>query len=173
MAERITGRPWSAYEDHLLSKAVAEFDGEADWKTIAQRVPGRTNKACRKVRFRHHRQSFSSANPSKLLLQRWLHSLSPSIKKSAWTKEEDEKLMSLYRQCGTKWSVIARQIPGRTDDACSKRYREALDPALKKDEWTEAEDAKLLQLYAQLGGKWVQVGQQLQRSSLGCRNRFA
>jgi Myb-like DNA-binding domain len=49
MAERITGRPWSAYEDLLLSRAVAEFDGEADWKTIAQHVPGRTNKACRKV----------------------------------------------------------------------------------------------------------------------------
>jgi hypothetical protein len=81
--------------------------------------------------------------------------------------------MSLYRLHGTKWSVIARQIPGRTDDACSKRYREALDPALKKDEWTETEDAKLLQLYGQLGGKWVQVGQQLQRSSLGCRNRSA
>ncbi|KAN0124953.1 hypothetical protein V8E52_001505 [Russula decolorans] len=151
MAERITGRPWSAYEDLLLSRAVAEFDGEADWKTIAQHVPGRTNKACRK---------------------RWLHSLSPSIKKSAWTKEEDETLMSLYKLYGTKWSVIARQIPGRTDDACSKRYREALDPALKKDEWTEAEDAKLLQLYAQFGGKWVRVGQQLQRSSLGCRNRW-
>ena len=81
--------------------------------------------------------------------------------------------MSLYKLYSTKWSVIARHIPGRTDDACSKRYREALDPALKRDEWTEVEDAKLLQLYAQLGGKWVQVGQQLQRSSLGCRNRSA
>ncbi|KAF8272956.1 hypothetical protein EI94DRAFT_1783312 [Lactarius quietus] len=151
MAERLTGRPWSAHEDLLLSRAVAEFDGEADWKTIAQHVPGRTNKACRK---------------------RWLHSLSPSIKKSAWTKDEDEKLMSLYKLYGAKWSVIARQIPGRTDDACSKRYREALDPALKKDEWTQAEDAKLLGLYAQMGGRWVQVGQQLQRSSLGCRNRW-
>ena len=49
MAERMTGRPWSAHEDLLLSRAVAEFDGEADWKTIALRVPGRTNKACRKV----------------------------------------------------------------------------------------------------------------------------
>ncbi|KAH8997476.1 hypothetical protein EDB92DRAFT_1432129 [Lactarius akahatsu] len=151
MAERMTGRPWSAHEDILLSRAVAEFDGEADWKTIAQRVPGRTNKACRK---------------------RWLHSLSPSIKKSAWTKDEDENLMSLYKLYGAKWSVIARQIPGRTDDACSKRYREALDPALKKDEWTQDEDAKLLGLYAQMGGRWVQVGQQLQRSSLGCRNRW-
>jgi hypothetical protein len=51
MAERNTGRPWSTYEDILLSKAVAESDGEADWKLIAQRVPGRTNKACRKVCF--------------------------------------------------------------------------------------------------------------------------
>ncbi|KAI0274883.1 Homeodomain-like protein [Gloeopeniophorella convolvens] len=152
MAERITGRPWTAYEDLLLSRAVAEFEGEADWKTIAERVPGRTNKACRK---------------------RWLHSLSPSIKKSAWTREEDEKLLALYKLYGTKWSIIARQIPGRTDDACSKRYREALDPALKKDEWTEEEDAKLLELHTKLGGKWVQVGQHLQRSSLGCRNRSA
>ena len=57
MAERLTGRPWSAHEDLLLSRAVEEFDGEADWKTIAQRVPGRTNKACRKVGFSDHRPS--------------------------------------------------------------------------------------------------------------------
>lgn len=65
MAERITGRPWSASEDILLSKAVAEFDGEADWKTIAQRVPGRTNKACRKVRFRDHHLFSPFADPFK------------------------------------------------------------------------------------------------------------
>ena len=64
MAERITGRPWSAYEDLLLSKAVADFDGEADWKTIAQRVPGRTNKACRKVCFCNHHLSFFMSIPS-------------------------------------------------------------------------------------------------------------
>jgi len=64
MAERITGRPWSAYEDLLLSKAVAEFDGETDWKTIAQHVPGRTNKACRKVCFCDHHLSVSLANLS-------------------------------------------------------------------------------------------------------------
>ncbi|KAG6837866.1 hypothetical protein H0H93_013019 [Arthromyces matolae] len=97
--------------------------------------------------------------------------LAESIKKSAWTTAEDELLLSLYTIHGTKWSAIAREIPGRTDDACSKRYREALDPALKKDEWTSDEDKRLMELFHEIGGKWGQVGQELQRSGLACRNR--
>ncbi|KAG9314619.1 hypothetical protein JVU11DRAFT_5423 [Chiua virens] len=105
-------------------------------------------------------------------LSRWLHSLSPSVKKTAWTKEEDNLLLELYRIHSAKWAVIARNIPGRTDDACSKRYREALDPSLKKDDWTQEEDEKLIAAYKRLGGKWGRVGQELQRSGLGCRNRW-
>jgi Myb-like DNA-binding domain len=80
--------------------------------------------------------------------------------------------LELHAIHSIKWSVIARYIPGRTDDACSKRYREALDPSLRKDEWTQNEDEQLLVIYARLGGKWGQVGQELRRSGLGCRNRF-
>ena len=72
---------------------------------------------------------------------------------------------------GPKWSAFSRQIPGRTDDACSKRYREALDPNLKREEWTPEEDEMLIEAYNSIGGKWGQVGQSLQRSGLGCRNR--
>ncbi|KAI0080031.1 hypothetical protein K474DRAFT_1705048 [Panus rudis PR-1116 ss-1] len=151
MSQDRLGKPWTKDEDALLIQAVS-VHGEVDnWKTIALSVPGRTNKACRK---------------------RWLHSLSPAVKKSAWTKEEDEKLLALYAIHGTKWSVIARQIPGRTDDACSKRYREALDPSLKKDEWTSEEDMCLLNAYSRFGGKWGQIGQELKRSGLACRNRY-
>ena len=95
------------------------------------------------------------------------------MKKTAWTREEDELLLSLYAMHSTKWSVIARQIPGRTDDACSKRYREALDPSLKKGDWTPEEDFHLLQAYQRLGGRWGQIGAELRRSGLGCRNRYA
>ncbi|KIJ21484.1 hypothetical protein PAXINDRAFT_104614 [Paxillus involutus ATCC 200175] len=151
MLERSVGRPWSAQEDDLLANAVV-LHGEVDnWKAVALSVPGRTNKACRK---------------------RWLHSLSPNVKKTAWTKEEDNLLLELYGVHPAKWAVIARNIPGRTDDACSKRYREALDPTLKKDEWTPEEDEKLIQAYKRLGGRWGQVGLELQRSGLGCRNRW-
>ncbi|PFH50771.1 hypothetical protein AMATHDRAFT_3627 [Amanita thiersii Skay4041] len=151
LAERNLGRPWTDEEDRLLTDAV-KIHGERDrWKTIALSVPGRTNKACRK---------------------RWLHSLSPTVKKTAWTPDEDHQLLRLYEQLGPKWSAIAREIPGRTDDACSKRYREALDPSLRKDEWTPEEDTKLMEVYSRIGGKWGQVGQELQRSGLGCRNRW-
>jgi hypothetical protein len=44
-----TGTPWSAEEDKLLIQAVS-IHGEVDqWKAIAFFIPGRTNKACRKV----------------------------------------------------------------------------------------------------------------------------
>lgn len=104
-------------------------------------------------------------------MQRWLHSLSPVIKKSAWTTAEDALLVHLYNIHGPKWSFIARQIEGRTDDACSKRYNEALDPNLKRDEWTSDEDERLLQAHVEIGGKWKEIGLKLQRSSLACRNR--
>jgi len=71
-----------------------------------------------------------------------------------------------------KWSAIARKIPGRTDDACSKRYREALDPDLKKDQWTAEEDQRLTEAYDRMGGRWTDVGRELQRGSLACRNRL-
>ena len=93
------------------------------------------------------------------------------MKKTAWTPEEDRLLLELYVLHAGKWAAIAKQIPGRTDDACSKRYREALDLQLKMGEWTAEEDAQLLQAYQQLDGRWGLVGQQLQRSGLGCRNR--
>ena len=167
MTERGVGKPWTTDEDKLLIQAVSVHGENDNWKAVAASVPGRTNKACRKVR-----PCFGMVfRVLSTVFQRWLHSLSPNVKKSAWTAEEDQLLLQLYATHGTKWSVIARQISGRTDDACSKRYREALDPSLKRDDWTFDEDAKLLQAYARLGGKWGAIGQELNRSGLGCRNR--
>lgn len=93
------------------------------------------------------------------------------MKKCAWSQDEDRLLVSLYEEHGSKWSLIARSIPGRTDDACSKRYRESLDPELKKEAWTPEEDKKLLEEYARIGNRWSLVGQELGRGGLDCRNR--
>lgn len=54
----------------------------------------------------------------------------------------------------------------------TQRYREALDPQLKKDEWTPEEDEKLLEVHSRIGGQWGKIGEEMQRrSGLACRNR--
>ena len=50
MADKVVGRPWTAEEDNLLIQAVAVHGQNDNWKQVALAVPGRTNKACRKVR---------------------------------------------------------------------------------------------------------------------------
>ncbi|KIY65893.1 hypothetical protein CYLTODRAFT_423925 [Cylindrobasidium torrendii FP15055 ss-10] len=154
MPARAVSRPWTEEEDALLKKAMKDYEqNEATfdtWKDVAKIIPGRSNKACRK---------------------RWLHSLSPEIKKCPWTAPEDKLLLELHAKLGGKWSAIARSIPGRTDDSCAKRFRETLDPKLIRGAWSEAEDNKLLEVYQRLGCKWREVGQEMSRGSLDCRNR--
>lgn len=151
------------------SDTFADGEDTENWKTIALAVPGRSNKACRK---------------------RWKHSLHPDIKKTPWSPEEDELLVQLHNEYPGRWALIgtspiqthgsspdiirlsASKISGRTDDACAKRYREALDPNLKKDEWTDEEDSRLLDCYTRLGASWGKVGEELGRSGLACRNRW-
>lgn len=46
----VVGRPWNSDEDAKLINAVQMYGDDTEkWKTIAAYVPGRTNKACRKV----------------------------------------------------------------------------------------------------------------------------
>ncbi|KAG8856204.1 hypothetical protein FRB96_006516 [Tulasnella sp. 330] len=152
MAQRTSAKQWTTAEDECLVQAVRTYGEDTEsWKQIAAAVPGRTNKACRK---------------------RWKHSLHPSIKKSNWNVEEDELLLDLHMKHPGRWALIASHIPGRTDDACAKRYCEALDPKLNKNEWTPNEDEILLEAYDRLGSAWSKVGEELGRSGLGCRNRW-
>ena len=52
--------------------------------------------------------------------------MDPNIKKNKWTLEEDKRLMNLYLQYGKKWSLIAKYMPGRTDNTIKNRFNSAL-----------------------------------------------
>ncbi|KAJ3058680.1 Cell cycle serine/threonine-protein kinase cdc5/MSD2, partial [Rhizoclosmatium hyalinum] len=54
--------------------------------------------------------------------------LDPSIKKTEWAKEEDEKLLHLAKLMPTQWRTIA-PIVGRTPSQCLERYQFLLDAA--------------------------------------------
>lgn len=47
--------------------------------------------------------------------------LDPSIKKTEWSREEDEKLLHLAKLMPTQWRTIA-PIVGRTAAQCLERY---------------------------------------------------
>ncbi len=99
----VKGR-WSVEEDKKLSDMVCSYkDAEtADWRYIVSCIPGRTSKQVR---------------------ERWFNFLDPSLKRSTeWTQDEDEKLVYLVQMLGRKWSKIARQMPGRTENVVKVRY---------------------------------------------------
>lgn len=145
--------PWTPEEDNLLRLAVQLYgDRTEKWAKIAACVPGRSNKKCRK---------------------RWFHSLDPSLRKGAWTEEEDQKLREGVMKYPNQWSKIADMLEGRTDDQCAKRWRESLDPSIDRSEWTSDEDERLLALYQDYGSQWQKIAQHFEgRPGLHCRNRW-
>ncbi|RKP07990.1 Homeodomain-like protein, partial [Thamnocephalis sphaerospora] len=145
--------PWMPEEDNLLRLAVQLYGDKTDkWTKISACVPGRTNKNCRK---------------------RWFHSLDPQLRKGPWTEAEDELLRRGYAHHRDQWSRVAELVPGRTDDQCSKRWRESLDPSIDRSDWTEAEEQELLRLVAELGSQWQRIAEYFPgRPGLHCRNRW-
>ncbi|KAF9647188.1 putative Myb-like protein A [Thelephora ganbajun] len=105
-----TNSKWTAGEDSILVEAVLAAGSRICWNTIAERLPGRSNKSCRK---------------------RWIHSLDPSLRKGRWTTPEDALLITAVRRHGRHWYKVAELLPGRTDDQCAKRWREKLDPLIR------------------------------------------
>ncbi|KAI9470868.1 MAG: Homeodomain-like protein [Benjaminiella poitrasii] len=58
-----------------------------------------------------------------------------------WTDEEDKLLFEAIEMYGPhKWSLIARNIPGRTPVQCSTRWLGALNPHVHKGRWSKEED---------------------------------
>lgn len=64
---------------------------------------------------------------------RWNEWLDPRIKKTEWSKEEDEKLLHLAKVFPSQWGTIS-DLVGRTAQMCLERYERLLDAAREADE---------------------------------------
>ncbi|KAL9234931.1 hypothetical protein vseg_009743 [Gypsophila vaccaria] len=103
----IKGGVWKNTEDEILKAAVMKY-GKNQWARISSLLVRKSAKQCK---------------------ARWYEWLDPSIKKTEWTREEDEKLLHLAKLMPTQWRTIA-PIVGRTPSQCLERYEKLLDSAV-------------------------------------------
>ncbi|KAI3892983.1 hypothetical protein MKW92_052101 [Papaver armeniacum] len=121
-------------------KAVESFKGK-NWKKIAASLPHRTEVQC---------------------LHRWQKVLHPDLVKGPWTLEEDDKIMELVSKYGpSKWSLIAKDLPGRIGKQCRERWHNHLNPEIKRDAWTVEEEVALMNAHRLYGNKWAEIAKVL------------
>ncbi|CAK9136283.1 unnamed protein product [Ilex paraguariensis] len=87
---------WSPEEDTILKNYVERYGTGCNWIALPHKAGlKRCGKSCR---------------------LRWLNYLRPDIKHGGFTEEEDNLILTLYTRIGSRWSVIASHMPGRTDN---------------------------------------------------------
>lgn len=106
MRVQYRGGLWTNAEDEVVKAAIAKY-GRNQWSRIASLLPRKS---------------------AKQVKARWCEWLSPDIRKTEWTREEEEKLLHLAKIMPTQWRTIAPMI-GRTAAQCLEHYERLLEDA--------------------------------------------
>ncbi|KAI5665257.1 hypothetical protein M9H77_24580 [Catharanthus roseus] len=88
--------PWSPEEDAKLKDYIEKHGTGGNWIALPLKAGlKRCGKSCR---------------------LRWLNYLRPNIKHGDFSDDEDRIICTLFSTIGSRWSIIAAQLPGRTDN---------------------------------------------------------
>ena len=100
------GGTWKNAEDEILKAAVMKY-GLNQWPRISSLLVRKSSKQCK---------------------ERWYNWLDPKLKKTEWTKEEEEQLISLVKMFPCQWKTIAPFLR-RSAHQCIEHFQELLDKA--------------------------------------------
>ncbi|KAH1098626.1 hypothetical protein J1N35_015547 [Gossypium stocksii] len=112
---------WTPEEDRKLMAYVTRY-GCWNWRQLPKFAGlARCGKSCR---------------------LRWMNYLRPNIKRGSYSKEEEETIVRLHDSLGNRWSAIAAQLPGRTDNEVKNHWHTTLKKRFKHKPSAAAKDGK-------------------------------
>ncbi|CAN6839195.1 unnamed protein product, partial [Brassica oleracea] len=108
---------WTVEEDKILMDYVRTH-GQGHWNRIAKKTGlKRCGKSCR---------------------LRWMNYLSPSVNRGNFTDQEEDLIIRLHKLLGNRWSLIAKRVPGRTDNQVKNYWNTHLSKKLGLGDHTYA-----------------------------------
>ncbi|KHN13255.1 Transcription factor MYB86 [Glycine soja] len=102
---------WTPEEDAKILAYVANH-GTGNWTLVPKKAGlNRCGKSCR---------------------LRWTNYLRPDLKHDGFTPQEEDLIINLHGAIGSRWSLIAKRLPGRTDNDVKNYWNTKLRKKLMK-----------------------------------------
>ncbi|XP_057736259.1 transcription factor MYB61-like [Arachis stenosperma] len=102
---------WSPEEDEKLLMHITKY-GHGCWSSVPKQAGlQRCGKSCR---------------------LRWINYLRPDLKRGTFSQEEENLIIELHGVLGNRWSQIAAQLPGRTDNEIKNLWNSCLKKKLRQ-----------------------------------------